>query len=93
MAENEFDVASTIDAAQASTSDAINRIASSAHQTVDRLAKGADTTLQSLRGSSSQWKEVSDQSFANVQAYVREKPLTALGLALAAGFLISRLIR
>jgi ElaB/YqjD/DUF883 family membrane-anchored ribosome-binding protein len=92
-AENELNVATMVDAAQASTSDTINRIAGSAHQAVDRIAQGADSTLQSLRGSSSQWKDVSGQSFENVQAYVREKPLTALGLALAAGFLLSRLVR
>jgi len=93
MPDNELNIATPVDATQPSTSDTINRIASSAHQTVDRIAKGADSTLQSLRGSSSQWKEAGGQSFENVQTYVREKPLTALGLALAAGFLISRLIR
>lgn len=92
-ADNELNVAATLNAAQEATSETINRIASSAHQAVDRVAKGADSTLQSLRGSSSEWQEASSQSFENVQAYVREKPLTALGLALAAGFLLSRLVR
>ena len=41
MPENELHVATT-DAAQASTSDAINRIAASAHDAVDRIARGAE---------------------------------------------------
>jgi ElaB/YqjD/DUF883 family membrane-anchored ribosome-binding protein len=92
-AENELDVATMSHGTEDSTSDTINRIAGSAHQTVDRIARSADTTLQSLRGSSSHWRRAGDQSLEHVQAYVREKPLMALGLAVAVGFLLSRLTR
>lgn len=91
--ENEPAVATMSDSSEGSTSNTINRIASSAHQAVDRIAKGADSTLQSLRGGSEQWREAGDQSLERVQAYVREKPLTALGMAMAAGFVLSRLLR
>jgi ElaB/YqjD/DUF883 family membrane-anchored ribosome-binding protein len=72
-------------------SETVDRIASSAHQTVDRIAERADGALQSLRDSA--WKETGDQSLERVQGYVRENPLMALGLALAVGILISRVIR
>ena len=81
------------DSQDESKSETINRIASSAHQAVDRVAQGADSALHSLRGSSEAWKETGDQSLERVQAYVREQPLTALGIAAAAGFLLSRLMR
>jgi len=71
----------------------INRIAGSAHQAVDRVAQGANSALQSLRGSSDAWKHSGDQSLERVQEYIREKPLVALGMAAAAGFLLSRLMR
>ena len=86
-------IPATPDNQQDSKSETINRIATSAHQTVDRIAHGADSALQSLRGGSENWKETGDQSLERVQTYVREKPLTAIGMAMAAGFLLSRLIR
>lgn len=81
------------DSREESKSETITRIASSAHQAVDRVAQGADSALQSLRGNSQAWKETGDQSLERVQEYVREKPLMALGMAVAAGFLLSRLVR
>jgi ElaB/YqjD/DUF883 family membrane-anchored ribosome-binding protein len=72
-------------------SETVNRLAGSAHQAVDRVAQSADHALQSLRDST--WKATGDQSLERVQSYVRDNPLMALGMALAAGFLLSRLIR
>jgi ElaB/YqjD/DUF883 family membrane-anchored ribosome-binding protein len=81
------------DSQEESKSETINRIASSAHQAVDRIAQGADSALQSLHGNSQVWKATGDHSVERVQQYVREKPLMALGMAAAAGFLLSRLMR
>ena len=78
---------------EGSKSETINRIAGSAHQAVDRIAQGADSALQSVRGSSEAWKESGDQSLERVQEYVRESPLVALGMAVAMGFLLGRLMR
>ena len=77
----------------ASNSETIHRFATSAHQAVDRIARGADSALQTLRGNSQGWKATGDQSVERVQEYVREQPFVALGVAIAAGFLISRLMR
>ncbi len=79
--------------ASESGSDAIHRAAGGAHQAVDRIAQGADNALQTLRGGSESWKVVSDESLEHANAYVREKPRMALGMAAAAGFLLSRLLR
>lgn len=75
------------------TSETVNRFAATAHQAVDRVAQGADSALRSLRSSSEEWKATGDQSLDRLNAYVREKPLMALGVAVAAGFLLSRLMR
>lgn len=74
-------------------SETINRIAGSVHEAVDRVAQGAHGALQTLRGSSEGWKETGDRSVDRVQTYIRENPITALGVAAAAGFLLSRLLR
>jgi ElaB/YqjD/DUF883 family membrane-anchored ribosome-binding protein len=81
------------DTREESKSETINRIASSAHHAVDRIAQGADGALHSLRGGSTAWKDTGDQSLERVQEYVRDRPLMALGMAVAAGFLLSRLMR
>ena len=79
--------------ASESGSGAIHRVAGGAHQAVDRVAQGADSALQTLRGRSEPWTAASEESLEHVYAYVREKPLIALGMAAAAGFLHSRLMR
>jgi ElaB/YqjD/DUF883 family membrane-anchored ribosome-binding protein len=74
-------------------SEAIDRFACTAHRAVDRIAQGADSALRSLRDSSHDWRASGDETLDQLQGYVREKPLTALALAAAAGFLLSRLMR
>jgi len=79
--------------ASESASGAVDRVADGAHQAVDRIAQGADGALQTLGSRSEAWKAASEESLEHVYAYVREKPLIALGMAAAAGFLLSRLMR
>lgn len=81
----------TPDSPQEAKSETVNRVASSVHHAVDRVAQGADDALQSVRDSA--WKATGDQSLERVQDYVRDNPIMALGVALAAGFLLSRLMR
>lgn len=82
----------------------VDRAASSAHQAVDRVAAkvgpaveraravahdSADTLhakLDDLSTVSSEWTE-------SCRSYVRERPMTALGVAVLAGFLLSRWVR
>ena len=61
---------------------AVDKAASVAHGAADRAASRG----QQLMDSQQQWVESTCE-------YVREKPFTAVGIAFAAGFIISRLSR
>ena len=82
----------------------VDRAATSAHQAVDRvaakvgpaveraraMAQGSADSLQTkiddLNVMRQEWTE-------SARSYVRERPMTALGVAVLAGFLLSRWIR
>jgi len=66
---------------------AMDRVASGAHQAVDKLA-GAVETL-GVKGE--QLKNAQARAVEQCRGYVRDHPAASLGIALAAGFLLSRL--
>lgn len=70
----------------------IERAKSSAHHAVDRIADSASQTAARLGASADQMKEWQESLLENCSNYVREKPLQSLGIALASGFILSRLL-
>jgi ElaB/YqjD/DUF883 family membrane-anchored ribosome-binding protein len=70
----------------------VDRMASGAHEAVDRFAKATNDTADNLEAKGQQLKEVQELWFDNVREYVRANPGTSLGIALAAGFLASRIL-
>lgn len=69
----------------------IDRFSTSAHHTVDRLVSAASSAADSMAQSkfahmAQDWKD-------QTSTYVRAHPMTAVGIAVAAGFLLSRLTR
>lgn len=64
-----------------------------AHETVDRIAKTAGKGEERIRHEAADVKERSDETLQSISAYVRDNPLTSLGLAFAAGALLSALRR
>lgn len=72
----------------------IDKVTQSAHQTVDRVVSAASSAAERLQ-------HVGDTKYGHMAqdwkdqtcAYVREHPLTSVGIAVAAGFLLSRLTR
>jgi ElaB/YqjD/DUF883 family membrane-anchored ribosome-binding protein len=71
----------------------IDRVSSGAHDTVDRVASAASSAADRIGAQSDQWLEAKERWVETTRGYVREHPLAALGVALAAGFLLSRLSR
>lgn len=82
----------------------VDRAANSAHQAVDRVAAkvnpavervraaahGSADTLQSKLG---ELDTVREEWTESCRAYVRERPITSIGVAVLAGFLLSRWMR
>jgi ElaB/YqjD/DUF883 family membrane-anchored ribosome-binding protein len=71
----------------------VDKIASGAHQAVDRIASAATSAASQLGVKSEEVLEVKDRLLDSAREYVRTKPMAALGIALAAGFIISRIMR
>jgi ElaB/YqjD/DUF883 family membrane-anchored ribosome-binding protein len=96
-------LARTVDQASAGAHDAINkvsdaarpvvdRIASGAHQAVDKIAAAAGQAAETLGVKGEQLKNAQAQALEQCRGYVRDHPLQSLGIALAAGYLLSRLL-
>ena len=69
----------------------VGRIASGAHQAVDKIAGAAGQAAETLGVKGEQLKNAQVRAMEQCRGYVRNNPVTALGIAVAAGFLLSRL--
>jgi ElaB/YqjD/DUF883 family membrane-anchored ribosome-binding protein len=72
---------------------AIDRVARAAHETVDKVAQAAAPAADWLNQSAAQLQRQQEQLVDGSRSYIRERPLMAIGIALAAGYLAGRLIR
>lgn len=72
---------------------AVDRIATGAHQAVDRIANAASSAASQLNVKSEDLLAAKDRWMETCTTYVKEKPFVALGIAAAAGFLLSRWMR
>jgi ElaB/YqjD/DUF883 family membrane-anchored ribosome-binding protein len=70
----------------------IDKAANSAHEAVDRVASATNQAAEALGEKGEQLKNAEQQLVDNCRSYVRDNPLTSLGIAVAAGFLLSRIV-
>jgi ElaB/YqjD/DUF883 family membrane-anchored ribosome-binding protein len=82
-----------IDQASDALHPTVDRLVTGAHQAVDKLAGVASQATQQFGEKSEQMKDMQQKLAEDCRLYVREKPVTALAIAAAAGFLLSRLLR
>jgi ElaB/YqjD/DUF883 family membrane-anchored ribosome-binding protein len=71
----------------------VDKIASGAHQAVDRIAAAANSAASQFGVKGEEMLELKDRALDSAREYVREKPITALAIAVAAGFVLSKLMR
>ena len=86
-------IAGAADEAARKAKPAIDRVAAMAHQAVDRAAGVATPTADWLTERGQRLNATQEKLVAGASSYVSTNPLKALGIALAAGFLLSRLMR
>lgn len=67
----------------------LDRLTESAHSTIDRVAAAAGSAADRL--TDGRLATTAQEWHASSSAYVREHPLAAIGIAVAAGYLLSRL--
>ncbi len=72
--------------------DTIDRLRSGAHSTVDKVANANTQTAEALGQKSEQLKNAEQQFLENCRGYIHKNPAASLGIAVGAGFLLSRLI-
>lgn len=82
----------TIDKVSQAARPAVDRVTTGAHQVVDKLAGVAASAVDSIGAKGEQLKVAQDRLTEASRDYVRENPLTSIGIAVAAGFLLSRLL-
>jgi len=74
--------------AKRSTEGTIDRMSQSAHDAVDKAANVASSYADRFSAKGEQLIDMRDDSMGAARDFVRENPLQALGIALAAGYLL-----
>ena len=72
--------------------DAIEKATHSAHDAVDKIASATNQAIDTFGGKGEQLKNCEQQLLEDCRSYVHDNPIASLGIAAAAGFLLSRLL-
>jgi len=72
---------------------AIDGVAAMAHQAVDKVAGAAAPTAEWLTAHGESLKNTQKKLMHDTCSYISTNPLTSVAIALAAGYVISRIIR
>lgn len=70
-----------------------SRMTQRAHEAVDRVASSAHGLADRMTHQGEKWIARQDEMMHEVRGYVRERPIAALAIAAAVGFVLSRLSR
>ncbi len=68
----------------------IDKAANSANDAVDKIASATKEAAESLAKKGEQIKNAEQQLLEDCRIYVRDNPLSSMGIAVAVGFLLSR---
>lgn len=71
----------------------VDRLSETAHGMVDKVSETAARVADKFGSSSVQWKDKQAQLVDDTRARIREKPMAALAIAAAAGFVLRALMR
>lgn len=70
----------------------IHKASNYAHEAVDKAASAATHATEAFDEKSERLKKAEKRLIKDYTNYTRDNPITSLGIALAAGFLISRVL-
>jgi len=70
----------------------IDRVKSGANEAVDKVANATSQAAGAIGQKGEQLKNTEQQFVEDCRGYIHENPVTSLGIAVGAGFLLSRLI-
>ena len=72
--------------------DITDKVSHSAHAAYDKIADATSQAAETLGEKGEQLKKTEQQLMKNCRGYISENPLTSVSIAVAAGFLLSRLL-
>ncbi|PPD32935.1 MAG: hypothetical protein CTY19_09820 [Methylomonas sp.] len=72
--------------------DTLDKASHYAHDTFDKIAQAANQTAETLGEKSEELLNAERKLMKSTRHVVRDNPITALGIAATAGFLLSRLL-
>jgi ElaB/YqjD/DUF883 family membrane-anchored ribosome-binding protein len=75
------------------TDNTVDRMSQSAHDTIDRAASVASSAYERVSSKGEEFMQMHEDWIDAAREYVREKPLQALGIAVAAGYLLHMITR
>ena len=70
---------------------AVDRMAASAHEVVDKVSSVANHAVDTLGVKGDQLDAAEKRLVAGTSRYVQEHPVTSIGIAIAAGYVLSRI--
>ena len=81
-----------VDRAASAATPAVENIASSAHSAIDKASEVANKTAQALNVTGEQIRDAQTRFSDVCKGQMKENPVITLGVAVAAGFVLSRLL-
>lgn len=82
---------STIDKVADPARSTVDRVSAAAHETVDKIASGAAHAADRFSDQAHWVSDAPSLALERSKSWVQDKPLEAVGLALAIGFVLGRL--
>ena len=68
-----------------------DKVSDSAHAAYDKIAEATSQAAETLGEKGEQLKKTEQQLMKNCRGYISENPITSVSIAVAAGFVLSRL--
>jgi ElaB/YqjD/DUF883 family membrane-anchored ribosome-binding protein len=81
-----------VDRAASNAHEAVERVADRIGPAVGRIRSVASDTADTVNAKAGDVSSISDELVESARSYVRDRPLAALGVAVLAGIVISRLV-
>lgn len=91
-ATNGEQLESKVDRAADQAHDKIDQASNAARPAVDRLAGKAHNMVDKLEAKGEKLMEAEAEMMGDIEAYIRQHPLQSVGIAVAGGFLLSRIL-
>jgi len=70
----------------------IDKASHSVHEAYDKIADATSQAAEALGEKGGQLKKTEEQLLKNCRSYIADNPVASVGIAVAAGFLLSRLL-